>query len=170
MSLQKSAIRPGWDDPLVKTLGTVIDAVGGLAVFACAAEGRVPAGLVNAGLIEHPVSGEPVFAHVAYGDSHRVARLAKRPECSITVHDGRRWLTVEGRAELLHGPWDDRSATDAPELRLGEDRYAELHRTIYRAAGGGEHPDWPGFDVTMRTERRVAVLAGLDRLYGIHWD
>jgi hypothetical protein len=170
MSPQKSAIRPGWDDPLVKTLGTLVDAAAGLAVFASAADGRVPASLVNAGLIEHPVSGTPAFAHVAYGDSRRVARLAARPECSITVHDGLKWLTAEGKAQLVYGPWDDRAAGNDPALRFDEDTYAGLLRTIYRAAGGGEHPDWPEFDSAMRAERRVVALVDLDRLYGIHWD
>ncbi|MDQ1647124.1 MAG: hypothetical protein QOJ50_3308 [Cryptosporangiaceae bacterium] len=170
MSLRKSAIRPGWDDPLVTVLQSLIEAAGGLSVVAHAAEGRVPASLVNAGLIEHPTSGRPVLAHVAYGDSRRVTRLAANPECSATFHDGRKWLTAEGNAQLVHGPWDERSTTNDPALRFGEARYAELLRTVYRCAGGGEHPDWSEFDRAMRAERRVVVLVDVERLYGIHWD
>lgn len=166
MSLQKSAIRPSWDDPLIKALRTLIDAAGGLTVFASAAGGRVPASLINAGLIEHPASGAPAMAHVAYGDSRRVARLAEAPQCSITVHDGRKWLTTEGSAQLVFGPWDKRAVRN----ELDEETYAELLRKVYRAAGGGEHPDWPEFDRAMRAEGRVVVLADVDRLYGIYWD
>jgi hypothetical protein len=170
MSLLKRTIRPSWDDPLITTLRTLLETAGGLGVLATAGEARVPASLVNAGLVEHPVSGAPTVAHVAYGDSQRVRRLAAAPQCSFTVHDGRKWLTAEGRAHLVFGPWDERAAGNDPALHSAADDYAQLLRTIYRAAGGGEHPDWPEFDRAMRAERRVAVLASLDRLYGIHWD
>ncbi|MFI6173276.1 pyridoxamine 5'-phosphate oxidase [Nocardia sp. NPDC051052] len=170
MSLQKRAVRPGWSDPLVATLRSLIDTTGGLMVFANAAEGRVPTSVINAGLIEHPVSGAPSMAHVAYGDSRRVARLAVTQQASLTVHHDRKWLTTEGRTQLVFGPWDDRFATNNPDLRLDDDRYAELMRTIYRKAGGGEHPDWTQYDAAMRKEQRVVVLVDLELLYGIHWD
>lgn len=169
MTLRKSTVRPDWDDPLLTTLRSLIDAAGGLFVFAStAAGGRVPASLINAGLIEHPGSGVPVLAHVAYGDSLRVSRLAKAPGASLTVHDGRKWLTAEGGAELVFAPWDERSADGG--LGIDEDGYTELLRETYRRAGGGEHPDWPEYDAAMRRENRVVVLVGIDRLYGLHWD
>ncbi|MEC3956872.1 pyridoxamine 5'-phosphate oxidase [Nocardia sp. CDC153] len=168
MSLRKNAVHPGWDDPLVQTLRVLTEQAGGLMVFAGVANGRVPASLVNAGLVEHPVSGAPTLAHVAYRDSRRVARLAVTPQASLTVHDGRRWLTAEGHADLIFGPWHEVGPDHA--LRLDAARYAELLREIFRRAGGGEHPDWPEYDAAMRREQRVAVLVDLRRLYGIHWD
>lgn len=164
----RSTVRPGWDEPLVATLTALVDTVGGLAVFASAADDRVPVSLINAGLVEHPADGRPVVAHVAYRHSRRVSRLAASPNCSLTWHDGRKWLAVEGRSELIFSPWEGGAAEDAtgPDA----DRYARLLRTVYRAAGGGEHPDWAEFDAAMRQEQRVVVLVDVARLYGIHWD
>lgn len=170
MSLRKNAVRPDWDEPLLTTLNSVIEAAGGLAVVAYATGDRVPAGLINAGLLEHPVTKAPAIVHVAYGDSRRVARLAEAANCTFTWHDGRKWLAAEGKAELVFGPWDDRASRNDPRLALGERSYLELLRAIYASAGGGEHPNWSEFDATMRDEKRVAVLVSVDRLYGIHWD
>ena len=65
-------------------------------------------------------------------------------------------MTVEGRAELI-GPDDPHPDVDDERLRL-------LLREIFSAAGGG-HDDWPGYDRTMREERRTAVLVTVDRVY-----
>lgn len=170
MSLQQSVLRPTWDDPLVTTLRTLTSTAGGLMVFASAAEGRVPASLINAGLVQHPASRRPCLAHVAFGNARRAARLAIAPQASLTTHHGRKWLTAEGMAQVIHGPWDERSADDDPALRLDEAGFAQLLRTIYREAGGGEHPDWEDYDHAMRRELRVVVLVEIERLYGIHWD
>ncbi|MEY9965615.1 hypothetical protein ABIA33_003661 [Streptacidiphilus sp. MAP12-16] len=170
MPLLRNAVRPGWDEPLVTTLTSLVETTGGLAVFACAADDRIPVSLINSGLIEHPATGRPVVAHVAYGDSRRVARLAVADHCSLAWHDGPKWLATEGRSRLVFGPWDERAAENDPDLQSDEDQYSQLLRTIYRSAGGSEHPDWPEFDAAMRRERRVAVLVDIDRLYGIHWD
>ena len=112
--------------------------------------------VVNAGVRDHPTSAERVIAFVAAGRAHKLRRLRADPALAVTVRAGWRWVTVEGRAELI-GPDDQYPGADDERMRL-------LLREIFSAAGGG-HDDWPGYDRTMREERRTAVLVTVDRVY-----
>ena len=49
--------------------------------------------------------------------------------------------------------------TDNEELRLAL-------RDVYRAAGGGEHPDWDEYDQAMRDQRRSVVIVAPEHIYG----
>jgi PPOX class probable F420-dependent enzyme len=117
------------------------------------ADGTVQSSVVNAGIIEHPVSGERVVAFVTYGAAKK-AHLRKRPQATLTFRAGWEWVAVEGRTELL-GP--DDPGLDAERLRL-------LLREIFRAAGG-DHDDWDAYDLQMQRQRRTAVLLTPDRIY-----
>jgi PPOX class probable F420-dependent enzyme len=129
----------------------------GLVVVATArADGSVQSTVVNAGVMDHPVTGTPVVAFVAAGGSLKLKNLRERPRATVTVRSGWRWGTVEGSAELA-GP-DDALA--------GLDDVPGLLRDIFTAAGG-THDDWDEFDATMSRERRAGVFVTPGRVYGV---
>jgi PPOX class probable F420-dependent enzyme len=128
----------------------------GLVVVATArADGSVQSTVVNAGVMDHPVTGAPVVAFVA-APSVKLRNLRQRPWATITVRSGWRWITVEGSAELA-GP-DDALA--------GIDHVPTLLRDIFTAAGG-THDDWDEYDATMARERRAGVFVTPGRVYGV---
>jgi PPOX class probable F420-dependent enzyme len=120
------------------------------------ADATIQASVVNAGVIDHPATGEPVLAVVTYGRV-KLANLRERPQITATFRDGWRWATVEGRAELA-GPADPQPWLDPERLRL-------LLREIFTAAGGS-HDDWDEYDRVMAEQGRTAVLITPTRVYG----
>jgi PPOX class probable F420-dependent enzyme len=118
-------------------------------------DGSVQASVVNAGVIAHPVDGEPVLAFVARGGTRKLHHLRRDRHATCTVRAGWDWLTVEGDVELF-GP-DDATpdAIDVPALL----------RDVFRAAGG-THDDYDAYDAVMAAERRTAVIVRPVRIYG----
>ena len=102
------------------------------------ADGSIQSSVVNAGVLEHPVTGQPVVGLVAQGGSRKLANLRARPRVTIVVRDGWQWVAVEG-------------------LRL-------LLRVVFTAAGG-THEDFDTYDKVMAEERRAAVLITPERVY-----
>jgi PPOX class probable F420-dependent enzyme len=121
-------------------------------------DGSVQVSVVNAGVLDHPVSGQPVVGLVAQGGSAKLRHLRKRPAVTVTFRAGWEWLTVEGTASLA-GPDDPMDGVDAERLRL-------LLREIFTAAGGS-HDDFDEYDRVMAAERRTAVLISPARVYGV---
>lgn len=119
------------------------------------ADATIQSSLVNAGMLDHPITGEPVLAFVTYGAT-KLRNLRARPQTALTYRSGWRWATVEGRAELI-GPDDPHPDVDAERLRL-------LLRDVFVAAGGA-HDDWDAYDRTMLEQRRTAVLVEPTRIY-----
>jgi PPOX class probable F420-dependent enzyme len=129
----------------------------GLVVVATArADGSVQSTVVNAGVMDHPVTGAPAVAFVAVGGSLKLKNLRERPRATVTVRSGWRWGTVEGSAELA-GPDD---------VLAGVDDVPALLRDIFTAAGG-THDDWDEYDATMARERRAGVFVTPGRVYGV---
>jgi PPOX class probable F420-dependent enzyme len=127
-----------------------------LAVVATArADGSVQASLVNAAVIEHPVTGAPVVAFVNHGARKR-ANLRARPRATLTFRNGWTWVTVEGAVQLV-GPDDPLPGVDPERLRV-------LLREIFTAAGG-THDDWDEYDRVMHEQRRAVVLVEPIRIY-----
>jgi PPOX class probable F420-dependent enzyme len=126
-----------------------------MVVATVRADGSVQASLVNAGVMDHPVSGDRVLAFVTYGPT-KLRNLRARPQIALTVRSGWQWATVEGRAELV-GPDDPHPAVDAERLRL-------LLRDVFTAAGG-THDDWDAYDAEMAAQGRTAVLVAPTRVY-----
>jgi PPOX class probable F420-dependent enzyme len=118
-------------------------------------DGSVQASVVNVGVLDHPVRGDPVVGLVARGDAVKLRHLRRDPRATVVARAGWQWAAVEGSAELF-GP-DDRRGLD-------EDALAELLRAVFRAAGG-THDDWAAYDRTMAEERRVVVLVTPTRVY-----
>jgi PPOX class probable F420-dependent enzyme len=119
-------------------------------------DGAIQSSVVNAGVLDHPVTGRPVVGLVARGGSHKLANLRARPEATIVVRAGWEWAAAEGPAELA-GPGDPLPGVDPEALRV-------LLRAVF-AAAGGTHDDWETYDRVMAEERRTAVLIEPRRVY-----
>jgi PPOX class probable F420-dependent enzyme len=126
-----------------------------LVVSTLRADGSIQASLVNAGVLPHPATAQPVVGFVTYGRA-KPAHLRARPTLTLTVRSGWNWATVEGTAELI-GPDDPYPAVDGERLRL-------LLREVFQAAGG-RHDDWAEYDRVMAEQRRTVVLAVPVRIY-----
>ncbi len=121
------------------------------------ADGSIQSSVVNAGVLDHPVTGRQVVGFVAMGSSQRLTNLRARPRATVVIRAGWRWAAVEGPTEMA-GPDDHLEGIDGEGLRV-------LLREIFIAAGG-THDDWDEYDRVMADERRVAVLVHPERTYG----
>jgi PPOX class probable F420-dependent enzyme len=131
----------------------------GLVVVATTRDdGSVQASVVNAGVLDHPVTGVAAVGLVAQGGSAKLRHLRARPFAAVTFRAGWEWLTVEGAADLA-GPDDPMPGVDAERVRL-------LLREVFTAAGGA-HDDFDEYDRVMAAERRTAVLLTPTRVYGV---
>jgi PPOX class probable F420-dependent enzyme len=129
----------------------------GLVVFTTLRrDGSAQASVVNAGVLPHPLTNEPVVGLVAIGGARKLAHLRADPRTTVTARAGWRWATAEGTAQLI-GP-------DDPHPDVDEERLRVMLREIFTAAGG-THDDWDAYDRVMREERRTAVLISPTRVY-----
>ncbi len=117
--------------------------------------GTISASVVNAGVLDHPLTGDPVVAMVVRGGTRKLANWRVRPYANVVIRSGWQWAAVEGEVSLI-GPDDPDPAVDAERLRL-------LLREVFTAAGG-THDDWDTYDRVMAEERRVAVLVDPERI------
>jgi PPOX class probable F420-dependent enzyme len=141
-------------DALVRRLAT---AEAGLAVvFTRRADGTGQASVVNAGVLTHPVSGDPVVGFVVRGGTVKHKNLRRRPRVTVVFRAGWEWVAVEGDADLA-GPED---ALDGFEVS----KVPQLLRDVFSAAGG-THDDWDEYDRAMAEEGRLAVLVRPERVY-----
>ena len=119
------------------------------------ADGSVAAAVVNAGVLQHPLTGEQVVGLVARG-LRKLEHLRADPRATVVARAGWRWAAVEGNAELF-GPDDPHPEIDGDALR-------RLLRDVFVAAGG-THDDWDTYDRTLAEERSAAVLIAPRRTY-----
>jgi len=119
-------------------------------------DSTIQSSVVNAGVLDHPVTGEPVVGLVARGHSRKLANLRALPRATVVVRAAWEWVAAEGPADLA-GPDDRLGDLDAERVRL-------LLRQIFTAAGG-THDDWDTYDRVMAQERRTAVLVTPERVY-----
>jgi PPOX class probable F420-dependent enzyme len=130
----------------------------GLAVVTTSrADGSMQASVVNAGVLGHPVTGEPVVGFVARGRVRKLANLRIRPRVTVVFRSGWEWVAVEGDAELA-GPEDVIEHLNPHDV-------SRLLRRIYAAAVGGSEDDWKELDRVMAAERHTAVLVRPARIY-----
>ena len=108
--------------------------------------GTVQSTLVNVGLYAEGL------AFTAVGRSRKAYNLQRNPACTVIIHDGPHWITVEGKARLY--TWDNTEP----------DTMQRLLREIYVLAGG-THDDWKTYDRVVRAERRSAVVLFPERIY-----
>lgn len=119
-------------------------------------DGNVQSTVVNAGVVQHPLTGAQVVGLVTAGGSRKLHNLRADPRATIVARAGWQWAAVEGTAEII-GPDDPHPDIDSETLRL-------FLRDIFRAAGG-THDDWDTYDRVMADERRAAVLLVPRRVY-----
>jgi hypothetical protein len=130
----------------------------GLAVVVTSrANGSVRASVVNAGVLNHPVTDELVVGFVARGGAKKLPNLRIRPRVTVVFRSGWDWVAVEGDADLA-GPDDVLEEWEPPDV-------PRLLRRVYAAAVGGTEHDWTELDEVMATERHTAVLVRPFRAY-----
>lgn len=117
------------------------------------ADGQPSASVVNAGILRHPVTGQPVVAFVARGATAKLTNLRADPRATLVFRAGWEWIAVRGPVELA-GPDDTLPGLDSDGDGEGLRR---LLRDIYEAAGGS-HPNLDVYDQQMAADRRTAVL------------
>lgn len=142
--------------PDLSSFGDLVPLDNGLCVISTIRrDGSVQSSVVNAGVLPHPVTGDPVVGLVAAGRT-KLRNLRADPRCTIVARGSWRWAAVEGTAEII-GP-------DDPHPDVNSERQRVLLRDIFKAAGG-RHDDWDNYDRTMAEERRAAVLIAPQRIY-----
>ncbi len=130
----------------------------GLAVVSTVqADGRILSSVVNCGVFDHPIAGDPRVAFVSGGSAARLGHIRNGSTVTVTVRRGWRWVSATGPAEII-GPDDPAPGVDGERLRL-------LLREVFQAAGGS-HDDYDEYDRVMAEERRAAVLVAPDRVLG----
>jgi hypothetical protein len=130
----------------------------GLAVAVTGrADGSSQATVVNAGVLNHPVTGELVVGFVARGHARKLANLRARPQMTIVFRSGWEWVAVDGIADLA-GPNDLLEGIQPRDV-------PPLLREVYAAAVGGAIDDWAELDSAFAAERHTAVLVRPSRIY-----
>lgn len=130
----------------------------GLAVVVVSrADGTPVVSVVNAGVVEHPVTGQQVVGFVARGGARKLSYLRARPSLTVVFRSGWEWVAVEGEAELV-------GLTDALD-GIAPDDVSRVLRTVYAAAVGGTADQWAELDSAMTTEGHTAVFVRPLRVY-----
>lgn len=131
---------------------------GGLAVAVTSnADGSVQASVVNAGVLDHPVTGERIVGFASRGRTRKLRNLRERPRVTVVFRSGWEWVAVEGDADIA-GPDDHLEGLEPAELPA-------LLREVYAAAVGGTAEQWVGLDAAIAAERHAAVLVRVARTY-----
>ena len=120
-------------------------------------DGRIRPSVVNAGVIDHPITGNRVVAVVIHGMARKLVHLRATPRASVALRAGWQWAAVEGPVQIA-GP-------DDPVDGIGRERLRLLLREIFTAAGG-THDDFEEYDRVMAAERRAAVMITPERVFG----
>src|SRR5438105_14495996 len=130
----------------------------GLAVLATTRpDGTVHTSVVNAGVLDHPLTGVPSVGLVARGDARKLVHLRRTGRAAVVFRAGWEWVSVEGPVELI-GPADARDG-------FPTDGLPGLLRDVFRAAGG-THDNWAEYDRVMAEGGRTAVLVDPARITG----
>ncbi|MEV6860266.1 pyridoxamine 5'-phosphate oxidase family protein [Streptosporangium subroseum] len=78
-------------------------------------DGTIRSSLVNAGVLDHPLTGQPVVGFVVRGDTRKLSDLRRRPYAAAVLRTGWQWASAEGPVELI-GPDDPVDGLDAEGL------------------------------------------------------
>ena len=113
--------------------------------------------MVNAGVLEHPLTGAPIVGFVVRGHARKLENLRRRPTVTVVFRSGWEWVTVEGTAQIA-GPDDELDG-------ISKGGVPELLRRVYAAAAGGRPEDWAPLDDVLASERHSAVLVRPTRIY-----
>ena len=75
-------------------------------------DGEPSPSVVNAGVLPHPLTGDPVVAFVAVGGTAKLANLRRHPRATLVFRAGWEWVAVAG-------PVDQRLSRGQPRGRTG---------------------------------------------------
>ena len=64
-------------------------------------DGSAQASVVNAGVLQHPLTGVQVVGLVATGAARKLRNLRADPRATIVARAGWQWAAVEGSAQLI---------------------------------------------------------------------
>lgn len=117
-------------------------------------DGEPSTSVVNAGVLPHPLTGEPVVGFVARGGTAKLTHLRRHPRATLVFRAGWEWVSVAGGVDLA-GPDDELPG-------LPPDALPGLLRDVFHAAGG-THDNLEEYDRVMAAERRAAVLVRPER-------
>lgn len=120
-------------------------------------DGTAHASVVNAGVLDHPVDGDPVVGLVVRGDSYKLKRVRTDPRLTVLFRVSWDWAAVVGTVDIA-GPDDELPGLDPSAV-------PPLLRDVFTAAGG-DHDDWDEYDRVMAQERRTALLVRPQRFLG----
>ena len=148
-----------WDSLFVDRVRELAGRESGLAVVVTyRRDGSAQTSVVNAGVIEHPLTGEPVVGFVVQGGSRRkLANLRARPLATVVFRSGWDWVAVEGEVDLI-GPEDHLDGFARGDV-------PSVFHAIYVAAIGGTAEQWSVRDDEIDRERHTAVLVRPVRAY-----
>lgn len=130
----------------------------GLAVVSTTqADGRVLSTVVNCGVCDHSVTGDPMIALVSRGGAARLGHLRRGSDVTVAVQRGWRWIGITGPCDLI-GP-------DDPSDGLSTEQFRMLLREVYQSAGG-DHDDYEEYDRSMAEDRRACMFVTPARILG----
>lgn len=120
-------------------------------------DGSVHSTVVNAGVLDDPITGSPAVGMVLLGGVRKLDLLRRNQQATVTFRAGWHWASVDGPVRII-GPDDPHPGFDPADL-------PGLLRAIFISAGG-THEDFGEFDRVMAAERRVAVFVAPNRILG----
>ena len=130
----------------LSTLAELASVDDGLCVFSTLrGDGSAQASVVNAGVLQHPLTGVQVVGLVATGAARKLRNLRADPRATIVARACRQWAAAEGSAQLI--------GLDDPHPDVNDEQLRLLLRAVFTAAGG-THDDWDTDDYARGTSNR----------------
>lgn len=120
-------------------------------------DNTVHSSVVNAGVLDDPISGAPSVGMVLRGGVRKLDHLRRTGRATVTFRAGWEWASVDGPVRII-GPDDPVAEFDPAGLPA-------LLRAIFTAAGG-THDNFDEYDRVMAAERRAAVFVEPARILG----
>ena len=143
-------------EPAIDKLRRLVAAEDGLCSFVCLdSSGSPHVSIINAGVMDNPVTGETSVACVVRANARKARLLRDDPRAAIAFRHRWDWVAVHGNAQLI--------GLDDPAEGFDNDNLPELLREVFRSAGGA-HDDWDEYDRVMARQRRLAIFITLDHI------
>lgn len=143
-------------EPAIDKLRRLVAAEDGLCSFVCLdSSGSPHVSIINAGVMDNPVTGETSVACVVRANARKARLLRDDPRAAIAFRHRWDWVAVHGNAQLI--------GLDDPAEGFDNDNLPELLREVFRSAGGA-HEDWDTYDRVMARQRRLAIFITLDHI------
>ncbi len=143
-------------EPAIDKLRRLVAAEDGLCSFVCLdSSGSPHVSIINAGVMDNPVTGETSVACVVRANARKARLLRDDPRAAIAFRHRWDWVAVHGNAQLI--------GLDDPADGFDNDNLPELLREVFRSAGG-THDDWDEYDRVMARQRRLAIFITLDHI------